>query len=113
MGTPARPQRGTGAAGPGGGAGLGLGANGRYRIPASAHALAYALVQIWLALTKPSLMTVSSMLSFVIATVSSSTDGTCLRPLSTRALAMSGAFLPCASGTASSAAVSAIFVIGW
>ena len=54
------------------------------------------------------------MLSSWMATVSSRTDGTCLAPLSTSALARSaGGSSPWAIGTASSAAVSAIWMIGW
>jgi hypothetical protein len=54
------------------------------------------------------------MLSFWMAIVSSSADGTCLAPLSTSSGATSPAgSLPWAIGTASSAAVSAIWMIGW
>ena len=54
--------------------------------PASLQAAAYLPVQISSTVRKPSLMTVSSMLSFVTAIGDSSTEATCLAPLSTLSL---------------------------
>ena len=46
--------------------------------------------------------------------MSSSAEGTFLAPLSTiLGVRLALGFLPCASGTATSAAVSAIWMIGW
>ena len=79
-----------------------------HSMPASLHAAAYLPVQISSTVRKPSLMTVSWMLSLVTAIGSSSTESTCFEPLSTLSLAIpSGSILPCAASTASAAEVSA------
>src|SRR5215211_2444626 len=80
----------------------------RYLMPACLHADAYLAVQTWDAFQKPSLMTVSLMLSLVTATGVRITDGTFFFPLSTCWLMrLLGGLSPLASGAASSAAFGA------
>src|SRR5690606_31808697 len=71
--------------------------------PCAAHASAYAAVQIWSIVYRPSATTVSLMLSTVTATGFSRKDGTAA-PLAVSAVVSALGDSPLASATASSAA---------